>query len=60
MSGVDALVGQVAAEDKAAARRRAAYDAAFFGFSPSQVLNSDARSETSNVCGNGVLLESQK
>lgn len=33
--------------------------AAFFGFSLSQVLNSDSETNfASNVCGNGVLLES--
>ena len=58
LADADALVEQAAAST-AAARWRAANDAAFFGFgSLSQVLNSEASSATRTVCGNGVLLKS--
>ena len=58
LADADALAEQTM-ESTAAARWRAAGDAAFFGFgSLSQVLNSETSFATRNVCGNGVLLKS--
>ena len=59
LADADALAEQTV-ESTAAARWRAAGDAAFFGFgsSLSQVLNSETSLATRNVCGNGVLLKS--
>eukprot|EP01052_Picozoa_sp_SAG31_P068629 SAG31_NODE_27433_length_426_cov_0.752294_1_plen_58_part_00 len=54
LDDADALLDQAAA-----ARWRAANDAAFFGFgSLNQVLISENRLVSRNVCGSGVLLKS--